>query len=88
MGQVVTHDFVHRFSWLTLKVTWAKTFVNNMRNYKRKTNRNTTSSLQDNLRAAAAWTYYNLKEINKGSSKTLVLAIVPDARGVCDSHRN
>ena len=54
MEQVVTHIFVHRFNKLTLKVTWATTFVNNMRNYKRKTNRNTSSLLQDNLRAAAA----------------------------------
>ena len=54
MGQVVTHIFVHKFNWLTLKVTWATTFVNNMRIYKRKTNRNTSSLLQNNLRTAAA----------------------------------
>ena len=49
MGQVVTHIFVR-----TLKVTLATTFVNNMRNFKRKINRNTSSSLQDNLRATLA----------------------------------
>ena len=37
---------------LTLKGTLSTNFVN-MRNYKKKTNRNTSSSLQDKLRAAA-----------------------------------
>ena len=37
-----------------LKVTSATTFVNDMKIYKRKTNRNTSSSSQDNLGAAAA----------------------------------
>ena len=74
MSQVVTHIIVHRFNHLTLKVSWSTTFVNNMRNYERKNNRNTSSLLRNKLGAAAACSCYNLKEINKESSKTLVLA--------------
>ena len=74
MSQVVAHIIVHRFNQLTLKVFWSTTFVNNRRNYERKNNRSTSSLLRNNLGAAAACSCYNLKEINKGSSKTLVLA--------------
>ena len=74
MGQVVTHIFVRRFNYLTIKVTSATLFVNNMRNFKRKTNRNTSSSLQDNLRAAAAVAIIEKRD-QKGSSKTMMFAM-------------
>ena len=49
--------------------------MNNKRNYEGKTKRNTSSSLRNNVGAAAACSCYDLKEINKGSSKTLVLVM-------------